>query len=987
MTQLAMDAKQREADRKNGVTNKPQQMKKGDVPWNNQKAPYKNVPAYKKPTFNTGMSGVLQDVSKNGMRSNFAPSSSFAPSSMNPIVGGYEQPSKPSGVMGGLASLFGVQTISDFVGNSNEFESNFTGKGASMTDILETNKRKVESKKNKKVDMRVNKPVTMHDIITNPKVNTSKAGVGVLKTPKQKSNGGKTGNKKGDKPQQIQQQSNNMENYSNSSNGGMGGVTGSARELHVKVIQDGIVKGNTSINGGTAKAGTYAALINMSKLLGRDFKHSAAVRDQYHESKSAGSYHNKGLAFDISIHSGRNGKSSAGALNIYNGHMRSCGMASNEYYLKDEYKSPSANSTGGHIHFNFMNDAAADKYYQAQSGQSAINDGGGGADGVEGSMGDMFDNPYKTVSDAMTAIFTSDNLDGLREIMKVTKADKTNNPAEMINPHSAWKGKDEYAYKDFGRGVNKNGTMSENLSRLLKGNDDRQLADRTGIKDTRGFTLNKDRQLKDTTGIKDTTGFKENSDRQYADTDAIKNGTGFKGNNDRQGSHGKGGKLSWLSKFLNGDIGNILGSMFPQFGDIFGLLGSGDYVGAATGILKGMSGKNDPLIIGGGFGGGQYGEITESTGDANNNNSNNDFGYEDSNDSDYQNEGDTNYDSDGNIIYGDSESITYIDDDNTLTNEVSTSNNPYHTVYMDGDNIASGHESDSIETRNISGGIKQEQDDEQPYYENLYNGGIDVIEPDDVLSDRQYSNDGYGFESPSQDRQGDGSGGNSGFEFEPVGSSGGLGNISGGGFGGGMGMGSMTELGGLIGNVIGGLGNKDNSGGSGRSKYDIFANVIGGLSSGGGFGDLASNLLDGRTGKQAMFGNIMSSISGGGFGGGQVDIGGMLQSNFMDGGSNTTNSNIQGLLGNIISNVTHSKNLSPQTKENSDVLTKISQMQFSNNMMMKAPPSLPPTILQPPNNAPTRVNGVSDGATIPISVRNNDSPIKEIAKSYLRNSM
>ena len=925
MTQLAMDAKQREADRKNGVTNKPQQMKKGDIPWNNKTAPYKNVPAYKKPTFNTGMSDVLKNTTKNGMsggKSNFAPSSNFM--SLNP-TNGYEH--KKSGILGGLGSLFGVQSMSDFVANSYSdggIESNLVSKnsngimgGTSVSQILENNKRKQDAKNGKKKVNMVNKPVTINDILTNPKQNST-IGNGVLKTNKQKSNGGKTGNRKSDKPVQ----SSNYESYVQSSNGGMGGITGTAKELHVKVIQDGIVKGNKSINGGTAKAGTYAALINVSKLLGSDFRHSAAVRDQYHESANAGSYHNKGLAFDVSVHSGRNGKATTRPMSVIRGHMGSCGMATNEYYIKDEYKSPSANSTGGHIHFNFMSDDAANKYYKAQSGQSAINDGGGagGGTGIEGDLGEgMFDNPYKSIADVMSAVFTSDHLDGLREIIKVTKADKTNNPAETIDPHSGFTGQDEYGFKDFGRGANKNGTLSENLTRILKGSDERQLSDTTGIRDTTGFILNKDRQLKDSTGIKNTSGFKVNPDRQHANTDGIKNSTGFKGNNSRQG--GFSGKLSWLSKFLNGDMGGILRNMFPAFGDVFGLLESGDYIGAATGILKGMSGKNDPLIIGGG----QYGDSIDTS------------------------------------------DITYNDNDNTLTNDGSTitSNNPYHTVYMDGDNQSTYYESDAPYTPNDN--VSHETESEpQPYYENLYNGGIDSIEPDDVLSD----NGNYGFEG-NDDRQGSQGDYDFGYDIEPM--------ISNGGFGGGNDANAtMAQIGGMIGSVLGG---SSSSSGGGSGKYDIFKTMIEGLSGGGGLGSIGSNFLDGRSGKQAIFDKVIGGLSGNG------GLDGILDSGFVDSSYNRNSNNIQGLLGNIISNPSHGDILQPRMKENSDVLTKISQMQFNNNMMMKTQQPSSPTIVQPANNAPTRVNGVSDGATIPISVRNNDSPIKEIAKSYLRNSM
>lgn len=163
--------------------------------------------------------------------------------------------------------------------------------------------------------------------------------------------------------------------------GGWFGVDGDAKSLQSQLKATGLV-GESAINGGLAHAGTYAAALNMRQLLGDNVKGFGAFNDKFH--KSRGGYHPKGLAFDMSVKGGRMGKATPEIAQIRQ-HMASMGFVEGrDFGMLDEYLKPSKGATGGHIHFNWKSQEAANRYMQMQKGKS----GDSGKAGVNSSRYD-----------------------------------------------------------------------------------------------------------------------------------------------------------------------------------------------------------------------------------------------------------------------------------------------------------------------------------------------------------------------------------------------------------------------------------------------------------------------------------------------------------------------------------------------------------------------------------------------------------------------
>ena len=134
-------------------------------------------------------------------------------------------------------------------------------------------------------------------------------------------------------------------------------------------------------------------------------------------------------------------------------------------------------------------------------------------------------------------------------------------------------------------------------------------------------------------------------------------------------------------------------------------------------------------------------------------------------------------------------------------------------------------------------------------------------------------------------------------------------------------------------------------------------------------------------------------ISNGGFGGGLniLDrVSKSLETN--DYGSIASDiansSQMQGLFGSFKSKSYESlsNDLMPSDKFITEGLGKVADINLDNKIKMQSKQS-DASIITPPAQSHTVSSGSSDGAVIPISVRNNDSIIKEIAKEYLRNSL
>ncbi|UOO89185.1 hypothetical protein LVJ82_17340 [Vitreoscilla massiliensis] len=186
---------------------------------------------------------------------------------------------------------------------------------------------------------------------------------------------------------------------------GIGGGGQSAEKLEGKLISSGLLANNgtkvnkkllrknvpESVSGGLAHAGTYAAAIDS---IDSDVQKFTAFQDSYHINANAGSYHNKGLAFDVTY---KNAKGGSGIATINNvnakrfqpkadaikARMKAAGLKEGtDFKVTNEYdpKNRVGHSTGGHIHVEIRNKEAAAKY-------AAFNSGKNSAEKVDGNIG------------------------------------------------------------------------------------------------------------------------------------------------------------------------------------------------------------------------------------------------------------------------------------------------------------------------------------------------------------------------------------------------------------------------------------------------------------------------------------------------------------------------------------------------------------------------------------------------------------------------
>lgn len=148
-----------------------------------------------------------------------------------------------------------------------------------------------------------------------------------------------------------------------------------------------LVKSNEAIRGGKANAGTYAAALDFRSAMGGDLKYFSAFNDEYHKRKSPNSKHTKGLALDIVNKSGSNKAAREQSKRICeqltamgfkgklatreNGKNVNIGSGS-DFLIQDEYNRPSAKSSGGHIHFNWGNQKAANRYFAMTRGGAEV---------------------------------------------------------------------------------------------------------------------------------------------------------------------------------------------------------------------------------------------------------------------------------------------------------------------------------------------------------------------------------------------------------------------------------------------------------------------------------------------------------------------------------------------------------------------------------------------------------------------------------------
>lgn len=122
---------------------------------------------------------------------------------------------------------------------------------------------------------------------------------------------------------------------------------------------------------GNSAQGTYAAAQIVQQALGKNLRWFSAFNDNYH--KGTNSKHAKGLAFDATFHNGSKGAAEA-IRNLTSTLNRMGFQAGRDYRVIDEYKNPSARSTGGHLHFQWQGRQAADRFADLKKGGIADNE-------------------------------------------------------------------------------------------------------------------------------------------------------------------------------------------------------------------------------------------------------------------------------------------------------------------------------------------------------------------------------------------------------------------------------------------------------------------------------------------------------------------------------------------------------------------------------------------------------------------------------------
>ncbi|MGW9821392.1 TP901 family phage tail tape measure protein [Methylorubrum extorquens] len=141
----------------------------------------------------------------------------------------------------------------------------------------------------------------------------------------------------------------------------LGGLTEGATGLGSEKGQyDGLrIKGQQAVAGGGAHQGTTDLAREAQRDLPGGVKHFAAFNDRHHQGTR--SKHATGLAFDTTL---EDASQSAAAARAMRAKLREAGLAEHEFTVIDEYKNPSARSTGGHIHSQFNSPEAAKRYHE-----------------------------------------------------------------------------------------------------------------------------------------------------------------------------------------------------------------------------------------------------------------------------------------------------------------------------------------------------------------------------------------------------------------------------------------------------------------------------------------------------------------------------------------------------------------------------------------------------------------------------------------------
>lgn len=121
------------------------------------------------------------------------------------------------------------------------------------------------------------------------------------------------------------------------------------------------IKSKESIGGGGVQEGVarLAQTIQTNNVVPGGLGKFTAFNDEYHQTHNAKSKHTSGLAMDFTLTD--QSKSEEAAAYVSDMLLKS-GMSTSDFRVIDEYKHPSGHATGGHIHVQFSNNEAAQKF-------------------------------------------------------------------------------------------------------------------------------------------------------------------------------------------------------------------------------------------------------------------------------------------------------------------------------------------------------------------------------------------------------------------------------------------------------------------------------------------------------------------------------------------------------------------------------------------------------------------------------------------------
>lgn len=126
---------------------------------------------------------------------------------------------------------------------------------------------------------------------------------------------------------------------------------------------DGLrLKSSEAVAGGSANAGTVAAAHAIQQIFGQNLKHFGALNDAWHQSNRPNSKHVSGLALDASI----TGGSAADAQKIRS-YFSQLGFESGKDFFVQFEKAGVKGATGDHLHFQWNNADAANRFAQSSS--------------------------------------------------------------------------------------------------------------------------------------------------------------------------------------------------------------------------------------------------------------------------------------------------------------------------------------------------------------------------------------------------------------------------------------------------------------------------------------------------------------------------------------------------------------------------------------------------------------------------------------------